>query len=119
MEQKTKPKKTTEKGKRLLGGEKAEVRPEEMISLLKEIDEQLSFLVEAYNQYREASQSVMEKLDHWEERFDQLESVVSRLGALESEVRELTRGYLERIEAMEKRQANIEELERRLEREAA
>lgn len=121
MTQKTNPKKADIK-KSAAGArtrKTVEVQPEEMIHLLKEMDDHLSSLSEAYNQYQEASARILQKLDHWEERFGQFESIVSRLKALESEVRDLTRGYLERIEALERRQANIETLERRLEREAA
>jgi DNA repair ATPase RecN len=121
MAQKTKIQKTTGKKKTTAGRtrKKAEGQPEEMIRLLKEVDDHLSSLGELYTQYREAFEKVTRKLDQWEGRFDRFNTVASRLAELESEVRDLTRGYLERIEALEKRQAHIEALERREEQEAA
>jgi DNA repair ATPase RecN len=83
---------------------------------LKEVDDHLSSFGEVYNEYKKAFEQVMHKMDQWEERFGRLDTVTSRLAELESEVRDLTRGYLERIEALERRQANIEALERRLAR---
>ena len=121
MAQKTKTKRTTAKKGAIAGRrrKKAQAQPEEMIRLLKEVDDHLSSLSESYNQYQEAAQKVMRKLDQWEERFGQFDAIASRLKTLESEVGEITRGYLERIEALEKRQANIEAIERRVEQEAA
>ena len=118
MAQKTK-KPTAEKSTAGRTSEKLRAQPEEMIQLLKEVDDHLSSLTESYNQYKEASQAVMEKLDQWEARLGRFDLVTSRLAELESEVRDLTRGYLERIEALERRQANIEALERKLDQKAA
>ncbi len=118
MAQKTKTKKTTAKKKTLAGRtrKKSQGQPEEIIHLLKEVDDHLSAFGEVYNEYKKAFEQVMHKMDQWEERFGRLDTVPSRLAELESEVRDLTRGYLERIEALERRQANIEALERRLAR---
>lgn len=118
MAQKTKTKKTTAKRKTAAGrtGKKSQGQPEEILHLLKEVDDHLSSLEELYNEYKNVFEQVMYKMDQWEERFGRWNTVASRLAELESEVRDLTRGYLERIEALERRQANIETLENRLER---
>jgi len=121
MAQKTKPKKTTAKKMKTAGRTRKppQGQPEEMIRLLKEVDDHLSSLGGVYQQHREAFERVMRKLDQWEERFGRFDAVATRLAELESEVRDLTRGHLERIEALERRQAAIEEIDRQRARKAA
>lgn len=118
MAQKTKTKKTAapKKATAAQTRKKTEGKPEEMIRLMKEVDDHLSSLGELYNEYKKAFEQVTHRLDQWEERFGRFNTLASRLAELESEIHDLTRGYLERIEALERRQANIEALERRLAR---
>lgn len=115
MAPKTKSQKTTAKKKTAASRtrKKTQSQPEEMIRLLKEVDDHLSSLGELYNEYKNAFEKVMHKMDQWEERFGRFNAVASRLAEFESEVRDLTRGYLERIEALERRQGPIEGIERR------
>ncbi|MBI3804044.1 MAG: hypothetical protein HY282_09825 [Nitrospirae bacterium] len=79
-----------------------------LIHLLEEVNHHLSTLNRAYEQSKQAFQEAIERVSHLEDRFSRLDAVLSRLELLESEVHDLTRGYLERLEAMERRQAAIE-----------
>lgn len=87
-------------------------RVDAIIQLLQEVNDHLSALTEAYERTTKAFEEAMGRVTHLEERFSRLNAVLTRLERLESEVHDITRGYLERLEAIERRQAAIEEADR-------